>query len=324
MSKHLLRHDPICQNCGETVERRFCPNCGQENTETRQSFGHLLRHFVEDITHYDSGFWLTIKSLLFRPAYLTKEYLKGRRISFVPPVRLYIFISFITFLLPVILPNHSNKSDFTEEEDKEWVDTVKRTELSIGSSDLGTRVLLPNIYKSEEQMDSVEDRLPESKRLHGLSGWVVRHSFHLKKYSPYELGEKFIENITHNIPKALFIYMPLFALVLWLFHDKKRWLYFDHAIFTIHYFSLFLLLYNVMTLSGELLFFHDLLFTVRIILLIILIIALVIYFFKAHARMYEERKWISFMKSVLISSVNFIVFTFVWFWLILVSVFIIH
>jgi hypothetical protein len=29
--------------------------------------------------------------------------------------------------------------------------------------------------------------------------------------------------------------MPIFFL--WLFHNKKRWYYFDHGIFTLHYFS---------------------------------------------------------------------------------------
>src|SRR5690606_28206355 len=81
--------------------------------ETRQSFGHLVAHFAEDFTHYDSGFWKTIKHLLFRPARLTKEYLMGKRQEYVPPVKLYIFISFITFLLPALLPdfNKSKEND---------------------------------------------------------------------------------------------------------------------------------------------------------------------------------------------------------------------
>lgn len=110
MSKHHLRHDKICANCGHLVEQRFCSACGQENTETRQSFGHLIHHFFEDLTHYDGAFWRTMKYLLLRPAYLTKQYLAGKRSSFVPPVRLYIFISFVTFLLPHLLPEgHSEK-----------------------------------------------------------------------------------------------------------------------------------------------------------------------------------------------------------------------
>jgi hypothetical protein len=35
--------------------------------------------------------------------------------------------------------------------------------------------------------------------------------------------------------------MPMFAFILWLFHDKRKWYYFDHGIFTLHYFSFLLL-----------------------------------------------------------------------------------
>lgn len=79
MAHDKLRDDTECQNCGHEVIEVYCPHCGQKNTETRQSFVHLAGHFVEDLTHYDSGFWETMKFLLLRPARLTKEYLLGRR-----------------------------------------------------------------------------------------------------------------------------------------------------------------------------------------------------------------------------------------------------
>lgn len=97
MAHDDLRKDKTCQNCFHVVENKFCPNCGQKNTETRQSFAHLFTHFVEDFTHYDNAFWTTIKNLLFKPGLLTKEYLSGKRQRFVPPVKLYIFVSFVTF-----------------------------------------------------------------------------------------------------------------------------------------------------------------------------------------------------------------------------------
>ena len=99
MSKEKLRIDKNCLNCQQTVKHRYCPHCGQENTEITKSFHHLFTHFFEDLTHYDSSFWKTIIYLFFKPAALTKEYLSGKRLSFLAPIRLYIFISFITFFL---------------------------------------------------------------------------------------------------------------------------------------------------------------------------------------------------------------------------------
>jgi hypothetical protein len=102
MSKSPLRKDKTCLNCRYVVENRFCPNCGQENTDTRKTFYHLFVHFFEDLTHYENAFWKTIKNLLFKPAALTKEYLSGKRLSYLAPIRLYIFISFITFFLIIL------------------------------------------------------------------------------------------------------------------------------------------------------------------------------------------------------------------------------
>ena len=112
MSNHnSIRKDKTCLNCNYVVEKRFCPNCGQENTDTRKTFSHLFVHFFEDLTHYENAFWKTIKNLILRPSALTKEYLSGKRLSYLAPVRLYIFISFVTFLLIAVFPNDP-KSDF--------------------------------------------------------------------------------------------------------------------------------------------------------------------------------------------------------------------
>lgn len=96
MSKKILRKDKTCLNCRYVVENKFCPNCGQENSDTRKTFHHLFLHFFEDLTHYENAFWKTIKNLILKPANLTKEYLSGKRLSYLAPVRLYIFISFLT------------------------------------------------------------------------------------------------------------------------------------------------------------------------------------------------------------------------------------
>jgi hypothetical protein len=116
MSKNTIRKDKNCLNCNfPNVEDRFCPKCGQENIDSHQSFGGIVFHFFEDLTHYDSGFFKTIKYLLFNPVKLTKEYLAGKRKQYVAPIKLYFFISFITFLIPSILPPIDGKEIVKEE-----------------------------------------------------------------------------------------------------------------------------------------------------------------------------------------------------------------
>lgn len=99
MSAHHLRHDKSCLNCGATVEERFCSRCGQENLEPKESVGHLIRHFFEDLTHFDGKFFVTVKDLIIRPGFLTREYVAGRRMSYLNPIRMYIFISAVFFVV---------------------------------------------------------------------------------------------------------------------------------------------------------------------------------------------------------------------------------
>src|SRR5690606_2025869 len=79
------------------VAGRFCAHCGQEDRTFVLSLGELVYDFVGDTFNYDSRFFRTLWPLLFRPGVLTAEYLRGRRQLFLPPVRMYIFISLVFF-----------------------------------------------------------------------------------------------------------------------------------------------------------------------------------------------------------------------------------
>ncbi|WP_217605246.1 DUF3667 domain-containing protein [Chitinophaga sp. GbtcB8] len=109
MKTQPLREDKHCLNCGTEVPERYCTHCGQENAVPHESFGHLVKHFVGDVLHYDSQFLKTISHLLFRPGRLTKEYMAGRRVAFVNPIKLYIFISFVFFLTWAMLSHDSHE-----------------------------------------------------------------------------------------------------------------------------------------------------------------------------------------------------------------------
>jgi hypothetical protein len=91
----------VCPNCGTKLspEDNFCPNCGQENHEVKLPLGHILYEFVESITHFDNKLWNTLKAIFTRPGKMTAEFLEGKRMRYVPPARLYVFVSVIFFFL---------------------------------------------------------------------------------------------------------------------------------------------------------------------------------------------------------------------------------
>lgn len=90
-----------CPNCNTklTAKANFCPSCGQENHDLKVPIGHLLYEFVESIFHIDTKLWATTKAIFTRPGLITRDFLEGRRARYVPPARLYIFVSFVFFLL---------------------------------------------------------------------------------------------------------------------------------------------------------------------------------------------------------------------------------
>lgn len=285
MSENKLRKEPVCLNCGQTVEDRFCSSCGQENTEVRQTFGYLFSHFFKDLTHYDSSFWKTLKSLLFKPGKLTQSYLEGKRKAFVNPIRLYIFISFITFFLFAAL---SQKDTFSF--------NLK------GNSNSGIYIQEANMeVNSVHQLDSLQST--QAKQPNVI--YKVYRKM-LEVGGSKNFAKAFISGFYHNIPKTLFIYLPIFAFFLWLFHNKKKWWYFDHGIFTLHYFSYLLLAATIYLLLKNIT--HTLninwLFVVTSIISFTILIYSFLYFFIAHHRVYKATKTNSILKGSLLFLIN--------------------
>jgi len=108
MSKHLRKSD-TCLNCNTPLrpEDNYCPNCGQENNTHQIPVKHIVLETFEDFFHFDTKLWNTIKTTFTRPGKITVDYLEGKRARYVPPVKLYIFISFIFFLLLGKLSDHT-------------------------------------------------------------------------------------------------------------------------------------------------------------------------------------------------------------------------
>src|SRR5690606_23796425 len=245
MGHDKLREDKKCQNCGFIVRRRFCPKCGQENIETRKSFHYLFTHFIEDLVHYDGSFWKTLKNLLFKPGVLTREYLDGKRKKYVAPVKLYIFVSFFVFFVGGIINKFtadSNFDGFGINKTKKPITEEQQKKDSITVAKNSEKWLFGTKERTLKEYDSIQNSLPKELKDTGLDRMINRKEVEIKeKYTLWQFVDKAENSVTKNIPKFLFFYMPVFAFFMWLFHNKKKWYYFDHGIFTLHYFSFLLL-----------------------------------------------------------------------------------
>jgi len=87
-----------CENCHQPLIGPFCGQCGQEASSSLKYFWVVILHLLDDIFSFDSRASRTLWPLLVRPAFLTNEYFSGRRVHYVPPLRLYLFISIVFFI----------------------------------------------------------------------------------------------------------------------------------------------------------------------------------------------------------------------------------
>lgn len=330
MSHGKLREDHNCQNCGHYVEEHYCTHCGQENVETRQPFHFLFTHFIEDFVHYDGSFWQTIKKLFLKPGVLTKEYLSGKRNSSVNPVKMYIFVSFVTFFIISIFPSHKTEYNDTSNEpisieNTEKIQKAVNATIDTLQNKVGATAEQGAKIKSEleknKNINSLDDLKPETIEMMQskvknnvpiLSPFIEKYQeLRKRKVSDDQLGEAITEKSLHVIPKVLFVYMPLFAFFLWIFYNKKKWWYFDHGIFTLHYFTVILLSILVIFLLNKLSDYIDSNALSAIIALIntLIVLYLIVYFFLALKKLYNQGLIITTIKGTILLGINTFIFS---------------
>ena len=325
------RKETNCLNCGTEVIGKYCHNCGQENTEPEESFWHLVSHFFNDFTHFDSKFFSTVKDIIFKPGYLSKEYMRGRRASYLNPVRMYFFTSFIFFLV-FFSAYHLPQNVF-----KNAVITLKGKTIaqidSLPDADFHdfTKLLNDGKPMTRQQFSYYSDSVRHNGGLHFFAtnnkirnfknrkeydslvtlgkindGWLRRKFTHKE----IEINNKYHNNggaflsdffasLMHHFPQMLFISLPFVALFLKLLYIRqKKFYYVSHAIFTIH---LYIFVFIVLLIEIG---FYKLnnLFAWRGIDVIINLFSLSIlfYLYKAMRNFYEQKRFKTIVKYILL------------------------
>lgn len=104
-----------CRNCGAAIDGNYCANCGQETAVALPPAGRFLREAAGRYVALDGRLWRTLGALLFRPGFLTREYLAGRRRRYVRPSRLFVVLSILMFAIlgfaieaPMVIDDSAN------------------------------------------------------------------------------------------------------------------------------------------------------------------------------------------------------------------------
>jgi len=86
-----------CENCGSPLYGDHCYACGQPTKGLVRHFSSILGDFFDTVFNIDSRVLRTLGPLLYRPGYLSLEYFAGRRVRYVTPMRLFLFLSLVAF-----------------------------------------------------------------------------------------------------------------------------------------------------------------------------------------------------------------------------------
>ncbi|MGZ3751945.1 MAG: DUF3667 domain-containing protein [Mucilaginibacter sp.] len=253
MKKHY-RSENNCLNCGTTLQGHYCHNCGQENLELKENFVHMMEHTVSDYFHFDHLFFHTLKPLLFKPGYLTVEYMAGRRAQYLHPVKMYIFISIVYFLIAFnLVPSGNGIVRFKEGAPDKTVIIKEEKRISADTTinPHTKQVLIAHLKENDTsyaQYLNGQRKLPEKMRDGFWANLLNKRVFGYKEKYGKRAFEQFAEDVQHNIPKMMFVLLPLTALQLTIAFRKNKKFYVEHLIFTFHYFCfcfLFLAFVNI-------------------------------------------------------------------------------
>lgn len=212
-----LRAARCCLNCGAVLTGRYCANCGQAADVHVPSTGELIHEALEGITHSDSRLWRTLYLLWFKPGTLTQEFVAGRRAAYLPPFRLYLVLSILFFLVASVSNTH--------------VKIVRLDNAGVGAAQD------PSAACASVNATSF------SATLFGRD-WAPRI-----KHACNEIARDNGTNLLHvalgTAPKAMFIFLPLIALLHMLLYWRPRHRYAEHLLFFLHVHAFF---FSVMTL----------------------------------------------------------------------------
>jgi len=263
MKKHY-RHENNCLNCGTTLEGKYCHNCGQENLEIKESFGHMMNHAISDYFHFDHQFFHTLKPLLFKPGYLTNEYTAGRRAQYLHPVKMYIFISIVYFLVLFQSGHNGVNVNLAEPPSK---DTTAQQQLNLANKQILANPNLSaeakrKIIASEKtnhsmafyfagdttlkQYNTSQAKLPIAQRDHFFERKIKEKLLTYDMKYGNRAKEVFLDEYRHNIPKLMFLLLPLLALILRVTFFKSKKFYVEHLIYAFHLHCFMFLFFGIL------------------------------------------------------------------------------
>jgi hypothetical protein len=97
-------HVARCENCATLLQGDYCHQCGQSAHNPLEHVGHAIEEVFESFWHLDGRIFRTLRQLLV-PGRVAINYLAGHRVRYIPPLRLFVILSLLTFFIGKLVLN---------------------------------------------------------------------------------------------------------------------------------------------------------------------------------------------------------------------------
>src|SRR5881397_800497 len=269
-SKDRYRSLTHCENCGAQLAGHYCAQCGQAAVDYRRSFRHVVADVLESFLNWDSKFFTTIALLILKPWQLTNEFLAGKRVRYVNPLRLYLLASILFFFAVNygakdlrFQPGKLGPKDRAELEAdlkkgdlppaaREQLEALLQESPSPSSSPQSTSPLPatnvpsppppPESDKQRQEYGKIGERpfvvFDEAKSTTPFERWIEAQAKEKMGGRGTKMG-LFIATLFSNLPYMMLCCIPLFAFVLKILYLRRHILYIDHLTYALHIHTFF-------------------------------------------------------------------------------------
>lgn len=235
-----------CKNCSHSYTGNFCPQCGQSVKDFDRPLKFFFVDFAGNIFAFDTRLWQSLKDILLRPGRMEANYISGKRIRYMPPFRLYVFVSFIFFLSLSWATRTSiskNQSELQIQTSKALADSIyndvkeKHPEINIALNRNKGKDLNPrNLAEPSGRFAQAEDSILEIPDLN--QSQALGKMDHIMK-NP----EMYMERFFKYASWSLFLLMPFYGFLLWLNFRKSKRNYISHFLLSVnHHVFIFVIL----------------------------------------------------------------------------------
>jgi hypothetical protein len=290
-----------CKNCGASLSNQYCAVCGQRAVVRIVSLWEVVRDLIDEVFFLESRVWQTLGPLFFRPGLLTMDYLAGRRARYVPPVRLYIVLSVIFFVvvsltdtvqIDIVDDSASQEANgaAAEIEEREAIGSSLEEDALIGVIDLDDDEIPDSCAVSDRFADSIPFGAEIREEILTTCNTILA-----------DRGQAFQNALAEDIPLMMIVFLPMLALSMKTLYLLSRRYYVEHLLFFVHYHAFGFLLMTLLTISDEVAESLPSLEIVDTLLFSAGIFYLFVYLFMAMRRVYGQGRLITAVKYMLLS-----------------------